>query len=98
MPSWIWIQNVVFPILGMGMATFFGWHILKLIGRQLERRADRLPGGDAAALKAELDTVRRQLAGVDDLRDRLAEVEERLDFTERVLARSKSQQLPGVDG
>jgi hypothetical protein len=36
------------------------------------------------------------LAEVDTLRTRLAEVEERLDFAERLLARSETQdQLPG---
>ena len=36
------------------------------------------------------------LAEVDALRTRLAEVEERLDFAERLLARSEAQdQLPG---
>jgi hypothetical protein len=36
------------------------------------------------------------LAEVDALRTRLAEVEERLDFAERLLARSDAQdQLPG---
>jgi hypothetical protein len=38
-----------------------------------------LTGGDAEAVRAELDEVRR----------RLAEVEERLDFTERLLAQER---------
>jgi hypothetical protein len=36
------------------------------------------------------------LAEIDGLKDRLAEVEERLDFSERLLANSpKAEQLPG---
>ena len=46
---------------------------------------------------AEIEEVRVQAtAEVDDLRTRLAEVEERLDFAERLLAHGEAaNQLPG---
>ena len=65
--------------------------LLKLLrGPVGEALADRLRGGTPARRDAEL------LAEVEAMRTRLAEVEERLDFAERLLARSESSdQLPG---
>jgi hypothetical protein len=55
-----------------------------------EALADRLRGGTPARQDAQL------LAEVDAMKTRLAEVEERLDFAERLLARREStDQLPG---
>lgn len=86
MPDWIWIQNVIFPILGMGMATFFGWHILRMINRHLERRAEerRLSLGGAAPtdeMQGEIDALRQQVEALA----------ERLDFNERLLAQQNDR-------
>ena len=52
--------------------------------------ADRLRGGTPVRHDAQL------MAEVDAMKTRLAEVEERLDFAERLLARREStEQLPG---
>ncbi len=52
--------------------------------------ADRLRGGTPARHDVQL------MAEVDAMKTRLAEVEERLDFAERLLARREStDQLPG---
>jgi hypothetical protein len=58
------------------------------IGSALARRlAGRSEPGDA---HAEIEEVRaRVMDEVDDLRNRLAEVEERLDFAERLLAHGR---------
>lgn len=86
MPDWIWIQNVVFPILGMGMGTFFGWHILKMISRTLERRAEerRLALGGAGPS----DEMQGQ---IDALREQVEALAERLDFNERLLAQQSDR-------
>ena len=65
------------------------------IGSALARRlAGRPEPGDATA---EIDEIRAQVRDEgDDLRNRLAEVEERLDFAERLLAHGRqADQLPG---
>src|SRR5260370_7087384 len=81
MPDWVWINNVIFPILGMGMGTFFGWTILKMINRHLERRAEerRLTLGGAGATE-------ETQAQIDALREQVEALAERLDFNERLLA------------
>ena len=58
-----------------------------------DRSGRRWPGGSAVApdadeVQAEVDQVNERVTTeVEDLRARLAEVEERLDFAERLLAR-----------
>ncbi len=65
------------------------------IGSALARRLGGRPEpGDAHAEIEERDA--RMTDEVDDLRNRLAEVEERLDFAERLLARGgQADQIPG---
>ncbi|MEP6571372.1 MAG: hypothetical protein ABJD11_01710 [Gemmatimonadota bacterium] len=67
----------------------------KSIGRMLEG-----PKAQAdAALMAELDELRARLENTEQLQARLHDVEERLDFTERVLARQREQaRLSGEAG
>ena len=65
------------------------------IGAALGRRISGHPEpGDA---HAEIEEMRARVTDeVDDLRNRLAEVEERLDFAERLLAHGRqADQLPG---
>ncbi len=65
------------------------------IGSAIARRLGGRPEpGDA---QAEIEEVRARVTDeVDDLKTRLAEVEERLDFAERLLAHGgQADQLPG---
>jgi len=65
--------------------------LVKILTGPLARAvADRLRGRPAGEADPAL------LAEMDQLRDRLAEVEERLDFAERLLARAgQPDQIPG---
>jgi len=71
---------------GVGMVTVLGLGVLKTINRHMDRRADlersRLPGAASEETRAELE----------DVRLRLGEIEERLDFTERLLAKEHPQE------
>ena len=75
------------PVLGIVMGG-----ILKLAKLRIDEakvRAGGLPDGAVA----ELDQMRTDM---EDLRRELAEVHERLDFTERLLAQRREQErLPG---
>ena len=56
---------------------------------------ERLAGRGTQETPAEFETLRTE---VDDLRFRLTDMEERLDFTERILARQREQErLPPGD-
>ncbi|HMV32119.1 MAG: hypothetical protein U0104_01660 [Gemmatimonadales bacterium] len=78
------------PILGiLGYTTF------KILGPIAQAFARRIGGGggEPDALRGEVDDLR---AGMDELRHQLMETQERLDFTERLLARQRApEQLPG---
>ena len=59
--------------------------ILGPLARALARRLDG--GAGAKGLQAEVDELRSRVTQLEDGQGRLAEVEERLDFAERMLAR-----------
>jgi hypothetical protein len=72
-----------FALLCWGLVKIFTGPIARALG-------DRLRGRSAVEPDPTL------LAEMDQLRGRLAEVEERLDFAERLLARTReADQLPG---
>lgn len=61
------------------------------IGKAL---ADRIAGRRAGAGSADAEALR---AAVDDVHHRVAELEERMDFTERMLAQARQRDhLPGA--
>jgi len=77
---------VMIPVL----AIFFGGLLMlsqSLIGKAIARRIE----GSGRVSEDELAFLRDQALHVDDLRDRLAELEERVDFAERVLPREESK-------
>lgn len=67
---------------------------VKVFGPLARAWAHKLEGrvGDPE-LRAEVDHLRAQLSEVDSLRGRVGELEERLDFTERLLTERRNQDL-----
>jgi hypothetical protein len=61
------------------------WPIMRAFGRRLEGR-----GSQDAALKADIDHLHARLGEVDALQSRVIDLEERLDFAERLLAQGQS--------
>jgi Tfp pilus assembly protein PilN len=72
--------GVMMTLVMTGVIGYTGVVLVNSVHRRITRRraADLEPG--------ELDAIRAQLADVDELRARLSELEERLDFAERLLA------------
>ena len=100
MPDWLWIQNVVFPILGMGVGVLAMSLVYKTINRHLDRRHERQMTSDGKAVLHEIEDLRARVDVLELGAERLQELEERIDFTERMLAQQQHQQLDsrGVDG
>ena len=63
------------------------WPIMRAFGRRLEGR-----GATDPALKADIDHLHARLTEVDTLQSRVLELEERVDFTERLLAQTHDAQ------
>lgn len=80
------MEGVVAIIFIFGGLTLFGLS-MSPVGRAL---AERIRGGPLAQRDPEI------LAELDDIRADVAELHERVDFTERMLARqNEPEQLPG---
>lgn len=84
-------QIVVMIVLAaLTATTIILWPIMRALARRLEGK-----GGADSALKAELEQVHHRLAEMEPLQARMVELEERLDFAERLLAQAKDpERLP----
>jgi hypothetical protein len=65
-------------------ATLVLWPIARALARRLEGR-----GSPDAAMRGELEQLQQRLGEVDAMQTRIAELEDRLDFAERLLAQSR---------
>ena len=80
---------VMVPLAGMATGALFMFGIYKLLSRWMDLRHRRdLPAGTAD----ELRELQEEIAELRMLPDRVAELEERLDFTERLLAQARHDQ------
>ena len=85
---------VLIPLGGMAIGALFMVGVYRLAVRWMDRRhGTPLPQGTGA----EIEDLRRQVATLEELPERVAELEERLDFAERLLARQERQPLPRPD-
>jgi hypothetical protein len=76
---------VMIVALSLLAATIILWPIMRSLGRRLEGRGTGDP-----ALRAELEQLQQRLGEMEVLQHRVAELEERIDFTERMLARGQA--------
>lgn len=86
------------PFGGMlltGILGFLGYRVAMYRLRQ----QDEARAGGSPDLADEVARLRDEVARLRDVHDRVLELEERLDFTERVLAREREQpRLPDEAG
>jgi hypothetical protein len=74
---------VIMLLAVLGTALAIMWPLIRAFARRLEG------GGAASELQAEVDALRARLEQVEQGQTRVAELEERLDFAERMLAQSR---------
>ena len=86
------LMVVLLILAGIVAATI----ILKPLARALARRIEGK--GAEPALQGELDQLRDQLAELDPLRVRVQELEERVEFAERLLAQRREPELLPREG
>jgi hypothetical protein len=84
---------VVFIVVAaLAASVIILWPLMRAFARRVEGKSVD------TALRAEVDQLQARLNEVDTLHSRVAELEERLDFTERLLAQAhdaQSRVLPG---
>jgi len=93
--DWVWVQNVIFPLIGMGMGGFVLYGVYRTVNRALDRRheARQLAGGGAVTV--EVRRLEDRVAALEEQAQRVQELEERLDFAERILAKQGQRPLLG---
>lgn len=82
----VFVHEVVFPLFGflLGGGAIFG--LYRTVNRYLERHQRKAVGMDADTM-AQVEQLRARVEALETQDRRLEELEERLDFAERVLAR-----------
>ena len=74
-------------IAALAATVIILWPIMRAFGRRLEGKAVGDP-----ALRSEVEQLQIRLGEVDTLHARVSELEERVDFTERLLAQTHDAQ------
>lgn len=92
------IANLLVPLAGM----VTGAVVVVTVGRVIRHWVDRHYDQDGRlgdpGLRAELERIRGEVDAVRDLAARLGELEERVDFAERVLAQRREGPAIGPGG
>ena len=80
----------IVSLLGAGVGVYAGITVVGILRR-------RFDGGAPAMAREELDALHGRIAAAEALEGRVAELEERLDFAERLLARQpEPEALPSA--
>jgi hypothetical protein len=78
---------MLIPIAGMGVGALFLVGIYKLLVRWM----DRNKSGDTGGLAEEVARLREEVEVFREVNQRVLELEERVDFTERLLAQHRER-------
>jgi len=85
------VQETVLIVLALVSATIIGVKVLAPLARAIARRLEGKSGDQE--LRGDLEALREQVGELDHLRSRVAEIEERLEFAERLLAQGRERDL-----
>jgi hypothetical protein len=89
------LHDVATAIMVLALLCTVGmllWPLVRALARRLES------GGRNAQLEGELDALRERLQHLEQSQTRVGELEERVDFTERLLAQGRESDRLGADG
>lgn len=91
-------NEVIIPLVAMAVVTILGFPIVRAIVRRIEHKTSRGNDQDVLALRSEVAELRQRLESLEDAGQRVAELEERLDFAERMLAQQRQARSLGSAG
>lgn len=95
MPDFVWIQNVIFPLVGMGMGVLTLFGLYRIVNRLIDRKDRGKLAAPDGAIMQELERLRGKVESLEGTSLHLEELEERLDFAERMLTERRQSALPG---
>lgn len=85
---------LLIPIAGMGVGALFLVGVYRLVVRWM----DRSRSGDASGLAEEVARLREEVEALREVNRSVLELEERMDFAERLLVRERDRaQLPKAE-
>jgi len=93
LPPWMTLPPQVTVLIALAFfaaCTIVLWPLMRAIGRRIEGKAMSDP-----ALREEVEQLRARLGEVDQLQHRVMELEERVDFAERLLAQRREPERLG---
>jgi len=86
-----WVPFVA--VISMVVTAILVWPLIRAAARRLEGK-----GGDMTALRAEIDQLHDRLADVEQLQQKVFELENRLEFSERLLTQQREALLQRPEG
>ena len=86
-----WVPFVA--VISMVVTAILVWPLIRAAARRLEGR-----GGDTTALRAEIDQLHDRLADVEQMQQKVFELENRLEFSERMLTQQREALLQRPEG
>jgi Tfp pilus assembly protein PilO len=93
LPPWMTLPPQVTVLIALAFfaaCTIVLWPLMRAIGRRIEGKTLSDP-----ALREEMEQLRARLSEVDQLQHRVMELEERVDFAERLLAQRREPERLG---
>ena len=95
LPDFIFWNEIIIPLAGMALTGILivvvGLPLVKALVRRIEGKGAAAGDAEVAALRAEVAELRQRLDG-------MAELEERVDFAERMLAQQRQARPLGPAG
>lgn len=86
----VWIEHVVFPLVLMGMTTLAGVAVYRLAARWIDRKHDRQVLEMQRASDPDVTGLGARVDALEGVVGRIQELEERLDFAERLLTSQRA--------
>ena len=87
--------DVLVPLAGMLTGIVLGFPIIRAVVGAIERKTRSRSNPEFEFLQDEIKELRARVEETSETRDRVLDLEERLDFAERLLAqRRKDPELP----
>ncbi len=80
------INNLIIPLAGMGTAVVLGLGVLRVIRTGIERQRT---GAAAQELEGAVGDLQQRVESLEQAGHHVADLEDRIDFAERLLARQR---------